>query len=201
MSSRRTPHDPMRISVGRCGDGQDLGHHDLDIVRADAGRDHRDPKAAIRPGDRVELAVTALDSRCRGAARCGRSGRGRRGAGCIRPTLPAPRSMWYWRSVSGRATRGSALGKVRPRLQAPVQHGSCGNHRGVQSAASSVAPHEFGLQSPSRRRSRAPVGLLFEVARPSRRAVWRCCGRAWPVRFDREYGVGPSPPEHRNHPA
>src|SRR3989304_4697673 len=38
-------------------DGQDLGHGDLDIVRADAGRDDRDAPAAVGAGDRGELAV------------------------------------------------------------------------------------------------------------------------------------------------
>jgi hypothetical protein len=41
-------------------DRQDLGHHDLDVVRADAGRDDRHPLASISPGDRGELAVSTL---------------------------------------------------------------------------------------------------------------------------------------------
>ena len=42
-------------------DRQDLRHRDLDVVRADPGRDDRDPGAAIRPGDRGELPVAPLE--------------------------------------------------------------------------------------------------------------------------------------------
>src|SRR5205807_2150134 len=41
-------------------DRQDLRHRDLDIVRADPGRDDRDPGAAIRSGDGGELPVSLL---------------------------------------------------------------------------------------------------------------------------------------------
>ena len=43
------------------GDRQDLGHDDLDVVRADAGRDDRHPLASISSGDRRELPVSALE--------------------------------------------------------------------------------------------------------------------------------------------
>ena len=42
-------------------DRQDLRHRDLDIVRADTGRDDRDTDAAIRSGDRGELSVAPLE--------------------------------------------------------------------------------------------------------------------------------------------
>jgi hypothetical protein len=48
----------MRMNVGP-RDGQDLGHDDLRVVRADAGGDDRDPKPAVRACDRVELTMVA----------------------------------------------------------------------------------------------------------------------------------------------
>ena len=42
------------------GDRQDLGDHDLDVVRADACRDTRQTTALVHPGGGRELAVAVL---------------------------------------------------------------------------------------------------------------------------------------------
>ena len=49
------------MKVGLLGDGQELGQHDLDVVGADARRDHRDAQAPVPAGDRAELAMLAID--------------------------------------------------------------------------------------------------------------------------------------------
>ena len=60
ISGWSAPHDPTRMKVGPVRDREDLRDHDLDVVGADPGRDHRDALAAVRAGGRGELAVSML---------------------------------------------------------------------------------------------------------------------------------------------
>ena len=108
------------------GDREDLRHHDLDVVRADAGRDDRHALA------RDSVPVTEANSRCRrssstesrrAAIRAVRSGSpGRR---MYSASSPGPRPMWYCRSPdgiailrsSGVSTRLSAFGKSHSSLR------------------------------------------------------------------------------------
>ena len=93
------------------GDRQDLGEHDLDVVRADAGRDARDAPALVRAGGRGELAVAVLVlDRCRRARPLSPSGPGRRAAGCTRRCRPGRRRC----GTGGRCPARQRDGPRRP---------------------------------------------------------------------------------------
>src|SRR5688500_16544322 len=110
MSSRRTPHDPMRMNVGRSVIAR-ISAMTISTLSV--------PMPVDRHEMRLPLYVPVADANSR--LRCCRSTVSKRsatlavrswspGSRMYSASSPGPRPMWYWISVSGTATRRSATG-------------------------------------------------------------------------------------------
>ena len=157
-------------------DRQDLRHRDLDVVRADPGRDDRDTEAAIRSGDRRELPVAPLelDASRRVAIRAVRSGSpGRR---MYSASSPGPSPMWYCRSPIGEGYAG--IVRVRQDL---VPHSGVLRWRETRAR---IVPASRERQAAASAQHRAWPTLSRPSGRPG--VIRRChrptaqAGRWWP---------------------
>ena len=163
ISGWSAPHDPTRMKVGSLGDRQDLRHHDLDVVRADAR------STRPRPAGPRYVPVADANSRCR----CSSSMESKRDGD---PRGPI--------GVAGEEDVLGQLTRAESDVVLPFAGGDCdAGVRVRQELAPACAPRSSGVSL------RPRIGVRFR----ERQAVPRTHGpigaRAWRVR--EPFGAGP----------